>query len=215
MFFGPSLSRSTDHRGVLETQEVGLDPWSRLEAGGWLGSRFRRCYERLEEDFEVREDVFVPEGIYRFDTFEARLFLEGGRKLSGSAGVTLGGFYDGRRTAISFGLRVRPSCHISLESDYEHNDVTLWNPRIGGGSVPESYPFSTNVVNARVTYSFTTALLVDLFARWNDDRNVASLNILLSYEYRPGSNLYLLYGRSWHTSEGRTALVKLVYLWSL
>ena len=224
MFIGPSFRRLTDHDGVLESRAVSFDLWSRLEVGGWLGCEAGHEYDRLDEDFEIREDVFIPLGVYEFATFASRLFMEGGRTFSANGGLNLGGFYDGRRTGISGGLDIKPTRHLMLEANYDFNKITLHNARVEEEgkqpTFPSKYTFSANAMSGRVSYSFTTDLFAKLFAQWNDEQNAVSANFLLHYIYRPGSDFYLVYNEAWDTSggeihtENRTILAKLTYLWS-
>ena len=225
MFIGPAVNHLTNHDGVLETREIGFSLWSRLEIGGWLGCEGTHQYDWLDEDFEIREGVFIPSGIYEFNALRSRLFMEGGRMLSASGGLSLGRFYEGKRTGVSGELDVKPTPHLTLEANYDFNKVTLWNARVEeegrDPAFPPRYAFSTNVMSGRISYSFTTDLFAKLFAQWNDEGEIVSTNFLLHYIYRPGSDFYLVYTESWDTSEGkvrtdsRTILAKVTYLWNL
>ena len=75
-----------------------------------------------------------------------------------------------------------PSGKLSLETDYEVNWLRL----------PQGN-FSIQVLSNRLIYSFSTDFYVKLFAQWNNDREQASVNVLLNYRFRPGSDIYFVY----------------------
>jgi len=59
-----------------------------------------------------------------------------------------------------------------------------------------------------------------MFVHLNDDRRLASFNVLLWYVYRPGSDLYVVYNQSsntnlpgpqWMSVKNRSLAVKLTY----
>ena len=76
----------------------------------------------------------------------------------------------------------RPSGKLSIETDYEVNLLRL----------PEGN-LNIHVLSNRLIYSFTTDFYLKLFTQWNNDRELASLNFLLNYRFRPGSDIYLVY----------------------
>ena len=56
--------------------------------------------------------------------------------------------------------------------------------------------------------------------QWNNDRELASLNFLLNYRFRPGSDIYLVYDQGFDAVSSldertRAVLVKVSYLFGL
>jgi len=73
-----------------------------------------------------------------------------------------------------------------------------------------------------VSYSFSPDLFVKGFLQYNDERRLASLNLLLWYIYRPGSDLYVVYNQGWETDvpgprdlqvRNRSLSIKMTYWW--
>ncbi len=100
-----------------------------------------------------------------------------------------------------------------IEGIYTRNQIQL----------PGRPDAASNVVGARISYSFSPSLFVKAFAQTNDERKLASLNLLLWYIYRPGSDLYVVYnqgwdqdapGRSFLTSHDKSLTVKMTWWWS-
>jgi hypothetical protein len=75
--------------------------------------------------------------------------------------------------------------------------------------------FDTTTVSNRVLYAFTTDVFVKSYLQWNDPDERFSSNVLVGWEYRPGSELYLVYNEIRDrfesprlASRGRILLVK-------
>ena len=59
--------------------------------------------------------------------------------------------------------------------------------------------YSSNVLNFRVSHSFSPDFYLKGFVQYNDDRKTASFNFLWWYHYKPGSDLYVVYNQGWDT----------------
>jgi hypothetical protein len=120
-----------------------------------------------------------------------------------------GGFFDGSRGGIGGELAFRPSGRFNLRGRYRFDHVDL-----------PAGEFNANILATRVDYAFMPDLVTKLFAQWNSDAEVITMNFLLSFLYRPGSNLFLAFNRAWdHSGDGielvDSALVaKLTYWWN-
>ena len=75
-----------------------------------------------------------------------------------------------------------------LVENYTRNDVTL----------PGYARYATNVLNTRLSYSFSPDLFVKGFFQVQQRAEQASFNFLW-YIYRPGSDLYVVYNEGWET----------------
>ena len=53
--------------------------------------------------------------------------------------------------------------------------------------------FDTTTLSNRIFYAFNTELFVKSYVQWNDLDKRFSFNFLGSYEYRPGSDIALVY----------------------
>src|SRR5204863_8259832 len=60
--------------------------------------------------------------------------------------------------------------------------------------------FLANVVTSRVSYMFTPRTFVSALAQYNSKNHTVSVNARLRWEYRPGSDLFVVY------SDGRDTL---------
>jgi hypothetical protein len=79
------------------------------------------------------------------------------------------------------------SKNLNLEFIYDRNQFDL--PVAGG-------KFTTNIVAARVIYSFTPDLYAKAYLQWNDDENLSISNFLFRWIYKPGANIYFIYNET-------------------
>lgn len=202
--FDVVYSRDSD----LETREVSLGGDLDFEMGGGLGINARHTEDILEEDFEIREDVFIPAGEYSFAEIGARFSTDGNKKLSGRFGGDIGDFYSGNKRGFNVSINFKPNARLSLDSMFNFNQIEL----------PEE-SFDASIFGSRASYSFSTKLFAKLFAQWNSEADIFSANILVNYIYLPGSDFYLVVNQAYETEDGishaeTTVIAKLTYWWN-
>ena len=78
--------------------------------------------------------------------------------------------------------RVNVTPRFSLEPNHSINWVDL-----PGGS------FTTRLVGSRVTYTMTPLMFASALLQYNSSNNRVSTNLRLRWEYRPGSELFVVY----------------------
>ena len=64
-------------------------------------------------------------------------------------------------------------------------------------SLPGRALYTSNVLNFRVSHSFSPDFYLKGFVQYNDDRKTANFNFLWWYHYKPGSDLYVVYNQGW------------------
>jgi hypothetical protein len=188
---GPSFTYLTDQGGTVQSRQVNTSVFTQLEAGDWIGVRYRYRFEDLDEAFEVHKDIEIPMGDHSFSSFSLNLFSDEGRRLSGNLNLESGQFFNGTRHRLGGEIAFKVSGRLTLESDYGLNLVDL-----PAGS------FTTNRLSNRFSFSFTPDFYVRGFVQWNSAREVVGGNFLLNYRYSPGSDLFLVYNQAWDT-EGK------------
>jgi hypothetical protein len=114
---------------------------------------------------------------------QATLQLGQQRKLSGTLTAQRGSFYSGHKTTVGVSRgRLNLSSQVSVEPSYSLNQVDLVE-----GS------FTTHLAGSRVTYTLTPLMFVSALVQYNSGTHSASTNIRLRWEYRPGSELFVVY----------------------
>ena len=107
--------------------------------------------------------------------------------------------------------RVNLSSQLSLEPTYTVNRVTL----VQGA-------FTSHLVGSRVTYAMTPMMFASALVQYRSDGRVVSTNARLRWEYRPGSELFVVYneerdtlGRSFPSLMNRAVIIKVNRLFRL
>ena len=140
-------------------------------------------FERLGQPFAVTPTAKVPVGGYDFATARVGYVFGQQRPVSGALLVEHGAFYNGDRTSIGFSkTRVNLTPRFSLEPNISINLIDL-----PGGS------FTTNLVGSRVTYTMRPLMFASALVQYNSTTRRTSANVRLRWEYRPGSELFVVY----------------------
>jgi hypothetical protein len=139
-------------------------------------------YELIQGPFTVAS-VRIPAGGYRFATGRVAYTLGQQRRFSGTVLLERGAFYDGERTAITLSRsRANLSSQISVEPTLAVNWIDgPW------GKV------TTKLAGSRVTYTMTPLMFASALVQYNSTTRVVSVNARLRWEYRLGSELFVVY----------------------
>jgi hypothetical protein len=111
------------------------------------------------------------------------------RPVAANLTAEFGTFYSGRKA--SFGAsrgRVPITNQLSLEPTYSFNRVTLTEGE-----------FITHLAGSRVTYSMTPLMFVSALLQYNSGIGAVSTNARFRWEYRPGSELFVVYNEERNT----------------
>jgi hypothetical protein len=172
-----------DGAGVLQTRTADGEFAIELQNSDRFSVGLLDDFERLTRPFAIPPAGKVPAGAYDFATARVGYSFGQQRPLSGNFLVEHGGFYDGHRTSVGFSkTRVSPTARFSIEPTVSINWIDL-----PGGS------FTTNLVGSRVTYTTTPLMFASALVQYNSTTRRTSANVRLRWEYRPGSELFVVY----------------------
>lgn len=155
----------------------------------------------------------IPVGRYEWTSGTATYTTNQSKRVYGTAALEAGDYYDGARQTARLNVNVLVGRTLLFEPNITRNRVTR----------PGRAPFVSNVLNFRVSQSFSPELFVKAFAQYNDERKTASFQFLFWYIYRPGSDLYVVYNQGWDTDlpggpaarvRGRSLAVKTTWWWA-
>jgi hypothetical protein len=151
-----------------------------------------REYELLLTPFTpAGSPVAIAPGGYTFNQVGASDTFGGQRRISGSVGAQVGEYYDGRITSVSFGLatnsftsggRISILPQLSMEPT-----IALTRFDLRGGS------FTARLLRTRVDYGFSPLMFASALVQYNSADGAVSSNLRFRWEYRPGSELFLVY----------------------
>ena len=151
-------------------------------------------YELLVRPFAVAPGVVIPRGSYPFTDATISYQLGQQRRLSGRASLQVGEFYDGTIRAYGFSTgRLAILKQWSFEPSVSINDVAL-----PAGS------FTQTVLRGRTDYGFSPRRFVSALLQYSSTDHVVSSNLRFRWEYRPGSELFLVYTDERNTDDRNT-----------
>lgn len=210
MWSGPEVNYILNQENELDRWNLSYTHWTSFTTNDSIMINVRSRFERLEEDFEIREDVIIPIGAYQFSTIGGRFSTSDSRIVSSTTGFEFGNFYNGQIRKFFVDGNLKPNGRISINVDYEFNRVNLPNDS-----------FDANLFSGRFSYSFSTTLFAKLLAQWNAEAQVISTNLLINYIYRPGSDFYFVFNQSYDTDpttkpvlRSSTVVAKMTLWWN-
>ena len=171
---GSGQLESRQQTGRFNTELENSDQFS-VEAGG--------NYELLLRPFLVATGVTIPTGGYSFTDATLRYAFGQQRRVSGTLAVQAGEFYDGRITAITYSsARASITKQLSLEPTISVNRVTM-----------PAGDFTTSVLRARTDYAFSPRMFASGLLQYSSNERAFSSNFRFRWEYRPGSEVFVVY----------------------
>jgi hypothetical protein len=186
LVFTGSTDYYENHAGLVEsrTQLLSANLQKQNTSSATVGVVHE--YDYLSAPFNTAGTA-LPVGPYSWTTATASYSSDRTRRVFGTVGADAGGYYSGDRQAIRANLNIQVGRTLLFEPNYTHNRVQL----------PGRPDYASNVLNFRVSHSFSPDFYLKGFVQYNDDRNTASFNFMWWYHYKPGSDLYVVYNQGW------------------
>lgn len=156
---------------------------------------------------------FAPLGIeieqqrYFYLTQYIKFNTDQSKKWSASLRYDWGDYYNGKRDALTAGIRLAPDPRVAFTLDYEHNN--LRNLGIARENL------ATNLVTGGMRLAWNPRLQLSAFYQYNSFDNQGRWNIRGSWEYRPLSFIYLVFNESNlpdFDTRNRSTIAKVSYL---
>jgi len=181
--------------GRLETRTRSGEFYLDFRNADKIGLLVTDSYEFLPAPFRIGPGVTLPSNAYQFQTARIYYNISQQRALSANVQLDLGTFYNGRKTTLNIARgRVPVTAQLSLEPTYSYNRVRLLQGR-----------FSTQLAGSRITYTVTPLMFVSALVQYNSSTRTISTNARLRWEYRPGSEIFVVYNDEQDTSGPRPA----------
>ncbi|MFL2433398.1 MAG: DUF5916 domain-containing protein [Vicinamibacterales bacterium] len=181
--FQPSLDYITDRTGTLETRLQQLLLGAEFENGDYVFAGVTDNYEFLKVPFQIAKTVAIPVGGYTFLDTRIVYALGQQRVLSGGLIFDRGEFFGGHKTGLGFFQpRVSMGPQFSVQPSMSVNWITL----------PQG-AFTSKLASTRLTYTVTPRMFVSALMQYNSATESLGTNVRLRWEYRPGSELFLVY----------------------
>ena len=174
---------TTADQGLVETRERTVDFSTEFHNSDRFEVNLTNSYEWLQEPFLISKDVVLPVGGYGFTAGAVSYTLGGQRRASGGLAFTAGSFWSGGIRTLEYRQgRINVSNQFSVEPTISFNAIDL----------PEG-EFTTTLAGARFNFAFNTRMFFSGLVQYNSSNDRWGNNFRLRWEYRPGSELFVVY----------------------
>ena len=184
-----SLEYTTNNANLLESRALTGEFETEFHNTDILRLSYARQYEFVPAPFTVSRGVHIQVGGYVFDTLSASFTAGETHRVSGRGSFDVGGFYGGNKTTATYRGRIAITPQLGIEPNISLNWVDLPQAR-----------FTSTVVGGRTIFTMTPRMFVAGLVQYSSSNTSLSANLRLRWEYRPGSELFVVY------SEGRSTL---------
>ncbi len=168
-----------NHDYLGKRQTAGLSVT--LESADNIGYTLGTASERIYNPFTVGPITITP-GSYHNRTHQFLFESNASRPVSVVVDYQDMDYWAGDRRQLLVSNNIHPFANLSVDFIYTYNTVD--HP---AGS------FDTATLSNRIFYAFSTEVFVKSYVQWNDLDKRFSFNFLGNYEYRPGSDIALVY----------------------
>ena len=178
-----SMAYVENGAGQVETRNWDGEFAVEFQNNDQFSLQYGGTYEFLFEPFRIASGVTIPVGAYEFANVRAGFTFGRQRPAAGNLSLEYGTFYSGHKTALGLSRgRVEITQRISVEPSVSLNWVSL-----AEGS------FDDHLVGSRVTYTMTPRMFTSALLQYHSDSHLMATNVRLRWEYRPGSELFVVY----------------------
>ncbi|UCE41393.1 MAG: carbohydrate binding family 9 domain-containing protein [Candidatus Aminicenantes bacterium] len=180
----------------------------RLESGDRIEFNIVPYYERIPEDFEIAEGVFVNAGKYNWWRYRLEFQSASKRRVTTKISWWFGTLYDGTMDQLQVELEWRPSHRLNLGFQGERS----WG-KMPAGEV------DIQLGRARIDLFLTPNFQILSFLQYDNITKSLGLNTRLRFTYRSLLDIFLVYNRNWLDTQGRFLselnqfFVKVQYSW--
>lgn len=169
-----------------------LNPtWTFSSKNSWMGSVgpvFR--IDQLEEDFELTDSVFVPEGKYKSLSGELMLMTPGTSSFYTIFMFEGGGYFDGYKLTPSIQPIWNIGMSVELGGMYQL-DLIRFPDR--------DQSLNNHIAGLQALYMFSTKLSLSAFVQYNSAINKVLSNIRFRYNPKEGTDLYVVFNEGRNT----------------
>jgi hypothetical protein len=192
--------------GRVEARNWDAEFATEFETTDRIGINYANTFEYVPRPFRIGSDVTVPVGGYDASSTRLTYHIGTQRMFSGNATAEYGTFYDGHKTSVGVSTgRANFGPRLSVEPNASINWIDL-----PGGS------FTSTVVSSRVIFTISPEMFTTALVQYNSGTNTVSSNARVRWEYRPGSEFFVVYneerdtlGRQFAGLANRSFIVKM------
>ena len=210
-----NIAYTTDQHNRLLTRRTHHMVGTYFEDGSRATVWYNDYFEQLDVPFQIRSDVTIPPGTYRFGEWSFMYNTDPSRRLYAQTRYSPQTFFGGTRTDMRVTLGVRATSRIAAEAQFNRSDVEL--PR---GA------FIADLASLRFDLTLSPRMTLRTLSQYNSITKEVSTSVRFNWIYSPGSDIYIAYDELRLTTPGvngfyetpwlrnRQLAVKMTYLFS-
>ncbi len=182
--FESHIFHAPDTHGVLQTQEWQGTFRALFHNGGYTDDDLVDIFiQRLNQPFNIYKHIFIPPGVYHFTRHQLTYGSGQDRRFTFNLFERFGTYYGGHLNEANARFNYRPNARFSISGSENWNRFTL----------PQG-KFSIDLASLQLNYSFSRFLTTSALIQMDTaNAQAMSANIRLRYNYRPDSDLYVIY----------------------
>jgi len=180
------LLHAPDTLGQVSTQEWQNTFRAEFHNGGYTDNDIVDVFtQRITAPFHIYKSVFIPNGLYHFARHQLTYGSGQDRKFTYNFFERFGGYYGGTLNEFRVRANYRPTTKFSVSASETWDRFRLPLPK---GN------FSVVLASLQGNYSFNRFLtFTSLVQMDTSNAQAVSANLRLRYNYRPDSDLYVIY----------------------
>ncbi len=180
------ILHAPDTEGEVSTQEWQGTFRADFNNGGYTDDDIADVFtQRITTPFHIYKSVFIPNGLYHFARHQLTYGSAQDQRFTYNFFERFGGYYGGTLNEFRVRTNYRPTARFSVST------IATWNRfrlPLGNGN------FSVLLSSLQANYSFTRFLtFTSLVQADTSNAQAISANFRLRYNYRPDSDLYIIY----------------------
>ncbi len=193
--------------GFHESGKWHIDTHWEFRSGFEIHTGTNLVKEGVLQDFEIASGVTVPAATYDDQEIQIMIMTNRAKPVSFVSRIVVGGFFGGDRINLTPTLNVRYKDKFTSQFSSQYNNVSL-----PGGD------FVTNLVKARLTYSFSPRIYIQSLLQYNSQSDEWSMNWRFIWQQSAATGLYLVYNETQDydgipiQNQTRSIIVKYSYL---
>jgi len=180
------ILHAPDTHGVVQTQEWQGTFRADLNNGGYTDDDIADVFtQRITTPLHIYKSVFIPNGLYHFARHQLTYGSGQDRRFTYNFFERFGGYYGGTLNEFRVRANYRPTTKFSISAMETWDRFRL--PLPNGN-------FSVVLASLQGNYSFNRFLtFTSLIQMDTSNTQAISANVRLRYNYRPDSDLYIIY----------------------
>ncbi len=173
-----------DTHNVLQTQEWQGTFRAEFHNGGYTDDDIVDVFiQRISQPFNIYKDIVIPPGVYHFTRHQLTYGSGQDRRFTFNLFERFGTYYAGHLNEAHMRFDYRPTARFSFSGSESWNHFTLPKGK-----------FSIDLAALQMNYSFSRSLTLSALTQMDTANTEAvSANLRLRYNYRPDSDLYVIY----------------------